>query len=69
MPKEWITLVPNYENKGDVQDFSNQGIKLMTLIIKLQESVTELRKRRYTQNRLEFTPKRSTLEPIHLMSQ
>jgi hypothetical protein len=48
MPKEWrrSILVPIFKNKGDVQSCTNyRGIKLMSLMMKLWESVIEHRLR------------------------
>ena len=48
MPQEWkySTIIPLYENKGDVENCNNyKGIKLLSHIMKLWEQVIERRLR------------------------
>ena len=73
MLNEWrkITLIPIYENKGDIQNCTNyREIKLMSHTMKLQEKVIEYRLRLETdvaENQFGFMPGKSTTEAIYLL--
>ena len=67
MPREWraSTVIPLYENKGDIQDCNNfRGIKLRSHTMNLWESVIERRLREdveVSENQFGFMPGRSCL--------
>ena len=73
MPHEWrfITIIPLYKNKGDIEDYSNyRGIKLLNHIMKLWERVIEKRLRddiSILENEFGFMSSKSTTKAIHLI--
>ncbi|XP_019232496.1 PREDICTED: uncharacterized protein LOC109213191 [Nicotiana attenuata] len=73
MPEEWrrSTMIPLYKNKGDVQNCNNyRGIKLLSHVMKVWESVIEGRLMRcvsISENQFGFMPRRSTTEVIHIV--
>ena len=72
MPSEWrtSTVIPLYNDKGDVQDCNNYRGKLLSHTMKLWERVIEGRLRKevaISDNQFGFMPGRSTMEAIHLI--
>ena len=74
MPREWrfSTVIPWYNNKGDIQDCNNyKGIKLLSHTMKLREMVIEKRLSNdisITEDQFGFMTGMSTTETINPVS-
>ncbi|KAG5577608.1 hypothetical protein H5410_057742 [Solanum commersonii] len=70
-PEEWrwITMVPLYKNKGDIQNCNHyRGIKLLSHTMKVWERMVEMGMRKgvfISENKFRFMPGHLTTEAIH----